>query len=128
MTLLASALIPQYLTCLTTSRSQTDKLAFDVGLWEHATGKSTCPRSAAQWDLGLGGFEKEAGRKSSGIPNQPGQEIGLIELWKRRIIKNIIGMQNENIGMQSEGEHEALTTICQSLKEKQFLGLDTENK
>ena len=75
-----------------------------------------------------GGFEKEAGRKSSGIPNQPGQEIGLIELWKRRIIKNVIGMQNENIGMQSEGEHKALTTICQSLKEKQFLGLDTENK
>ncbi|KFO32898.1 Ryanodine receptor 3 [Fukomys damarensis] len=29
----------QYLTCLTTSRSQTDKLAFDVGLREHATGK-----------------------------------------------------------------------------------------
>ncbi|KAF4017270.1 hypothetical protein G4228_008671 [Cervus hanglu yarkandensis] len=27
-----------YLTCLTTSRSQTDKLAFDVGLREHATG------------------------------------------------------------------------------------------
>ena len=37
-------------------------------------------------------------------------------------------MQNENIGMQNESEHEALTTICQSLKGKQFLGLDTENK
>nr|XP_021524789.1 ryanodine receptor 3-like [Aotus nancymaae] len=32
-----------YLTCLTTSRSQTDKLAFDVGLWEHATGSWTGP-------------------------------------------------------------------------------------
>lgn len=28
----------QYLTCLTTSRSQTDKLAFDVGLQENAAG------------------------------------------------------------------------------------------
>lgn len=36
-------LVSQYLTCLTTSRSQTDKLAFDVGLREHATGKSTFP-------------------------------------------------------------------------------------
>ena len=127
MASLASALIPQYLTCLTTSRSQTDKLAFDVGLREHAAGKSTCPRSAAQWDLELGAFEKEAGYKSFGIPNQLGQEISLIELW-RRIIKNIIGMQNENIGMQNKCEHEALTTVYQSLKEKQFLGLDTENK
>lgn len=127
MTSLASALIPQYLTCLTTSRSQTDKLAFDVGLREHATGKSTHPRSVDQWDLGLGGLEKEAGCKSFGIPHQPGQEIGLIELCRRIIIKNIIGMQNENIGMQNEGEHEALTTVCQSLKEKQFLGVDTEN-
>ncbi|KAK2505613.1 hypothetical protein MC885_012719 [Smutsia gigantea] len=32
-----------YLTCLTTSRSQTDKLAFDVGLREHATGKPAFP-------------------------------------------------------------------------------------
>lgn len=37
-------------------------------------------------------------------------------------------MQNENIWMQNKGEHEALTTVYQSLKEKQFLGLDTENK
>lgn len=29
---------PQYLTCLKTSRSLTDKLSFDVGLQEHSTG------------------------------------------------------------------------------------------
>ena len=29
---------PQYLSCLTTSRSLTDKLAFDVGLQEDSTG------------------------------------------------------------------------------------------
>lgn len=33
-----SPLQPQYLSCLTTSRSMTDKLAFDVGLQEDATG------------------------------------------------------------------------------------------
>lgn len=31
-------LCPQYLSCLTTSRSLTDKLAFDVGLQEDSTG------------------------------------------------------------------------------------------
>lgn len=30
---------PQYLACLKTSRSQTDKLSFDVGLQEDSTGK-----------------------------------------------------------------------------------------
>lgn len=30
--------LPQYLTCLKTSRSLTDKLSFDVGLQEHSTG------------------------------------------------------------------------------------------
>lgn len=30
---------PQYLSCLTTSRSVTDKLAFDVGLQKDAAGK-----------------------------------------------------------------------------------------
>lgn len=32
---------PQYLACLKTSRSQTDKLSFDVGLQEDSTGKTT---------------------------------------------------------------------------------------
>ena len=32
--------LPQYLSCLTTSRSLTDKLAFDVGLQEDSTGKT----------------------------------------------------------------------------------------
>ena len=32
---------PQYLACLKTSRSQTDKLSFDVGLQEDSTGKRT---------------------------------------------------------------------------------------
>ncbi|EPY73485.1 hypothetical protein CB1_004774007 [Camelus ferus] len=44
----------KYLTCLTTSRSQTDKLAFDVGLREHATGKSSelakMARNAKIWE------------------------------------------------------------------------------
>lgn len=31
----------QYLTCLTSSRSQTDKLAFDVGLRENAAGMAS---------------------------------------------------------------------------------------
>lgn len=30
---------PQYLSCLTTSRSVTDKLAFDVGLQKDAAGE-----------------------------------------------------------------------------------------
>lgn len=32
--------LPQYLSCLTTSRSLTDKLAFDVGLQEDSTGRA----------------------------------------------------------------------------------------
>lgn len=53
------ALTPQYLTCLTTSRSQTDKLAFDVGLREHATGKLPFPVSV-WWGLMLRIFERDA--------------------------------------------------------------------
>lgn len=34
----------QYLSCLTTSRSMTDKLAFDVGLQEDATGAGATGR------------------------------------------------------------------------------------
>jgi hypothetical protein len=44
---------------LTTSRSQTDKLAFDVGLREHATGKLSFPASVS-WGLMLRTFEKDA--------------------------------------------------------------------
>lgn len=55
VTSLSSALLSQYLTCLTTSRSQTDKLAFDVGLREHATGESVFPHlsSLRSWVEGL---------------------------------------------------------------------------
>lgn len=50
----------QYLSCLTTSRSLTDKLAFDVGLQEDSTGDyehfcSTCPSDS---DLGFFFFFK----------------------------------------------------------------------
>lgn len=39
--------VPQYLACLKTSRSQTDKLSFDVGLQEDSTGKTKAPYSSA---------------------------------------------------------------------------------
>lgn len=37
-----SLFLSQYLSCLTTSRSLTDKLAFDVGLQEDSTGGFRC--------------------------------------------------------------------------------------
>lgn len=67
MTSLASALFPQYLTCLTTSRSQTDKLAFDVGLREHATGKSAHLGLLLQWSLGLRALEEDTECYSLGV-------------------------------------------------------------
>ncbi|ELK05575.1 Ryanodine receptor 3 [Pteropus alecto] len=46
-----------YLTCLTTSRSQTDKLAFDVGLREHATGE------ACWWTIHPASKQRSEGEK-----------------------------------------------------------------
>ena len=44
---------------MNTSRSQTDKLAFDVGLLEHATGKVSFP-VLVWWGLMIRTFEKDA--------------------------------------------------------------------
>ena len=85
------------------------------------------PRSAAQWGLGLRAFEKGTECYSFGIPNQTGQyQPGLIKLW--RIKKKKKRVCNENIGTKNEGKYNVLTTVCQNLKEKQFLGLGTESK
>ncbi|XP_019482753.1 PREDICTED: ryanodine receptor 3 [Hipposideros armiger] len=46
-----------YLTCLTTSRSQTDKLAFDVGLREHASGE------ACWWTMHPASKQRSEGEK-----------------------------------------------------------------
>lgn len=122
MTSLASVFVSQYLTCLTTSRSQTDKLAFDVGLQEHATGKSTFPDLLLSGVLGQGLLRSIMNMlfiSDSKPTNQWGQEIDLINFW--RMCDENTGTTNRSSGSKlkggifhlSEGNHFVTPAVTQ---------------
>uniref|UniRef100_A0A8I3Q668 Ryanodine receptor 3 n=1 Tax=Canis lupus familiaris TaxID=9615 RepID=A0A8I3Q668_CANLF len=73
-----------YLTCLTTSRSQTDKLAFDVGLREHATGE------ACWWTIHPASKQRSEGEKV-----RIGDDLILVSVSSERYLH--LSVSNGNI-------------------------------
>uniref|UniRef100_A0A5F8H2K8 Ryanodine receptor 3 n=1 Tax=Monodelphis domestica TaxID=13616 RepID=A0A5F8H2K8_MONDO len=73
-----------YLTCLTTSRSQTDKLAFDVGLQEHATGE------ACWWTIHPASKQRSEGEKV-----RIGDDLILVSVSSERYLH--LSISNGNI-------------------------------
>ncbi|XP_044515975.1 ryanodine receptor 3 [Gracilinanus agilis] len=73
-----------YLTCLTTSRSQTDKLAFDVGLREHATGE------ACWWTIHPASKQRSEGEKV-----RIGDDLILVSVSSERYLH--LSISNGNI-------------------------------
>uniref|UniRef100_A0A8I3QCS0 Ryanodine receptor 3 n=1 Tax=Canis lupus familiaris TaxID=9615 RepID=A0A8I3QCS0_CANLF len=79
-----SVFVSQYLTCLTTSRSQTDKLAFDVGLREHATGE------ACWWTIHPASKQRSEGEKV-----RIGDDLILVSVSSERYLH--LSVSNGNI-------------------------------
>uniref|UniRef100_A0A7M4FPQ6 Ryanodine receptor 3 n=1 Tax=Crocodylus porosus TaxID=8502 RepID=A0A7M4FPQ6_CROPO len=73
-----------YLTCLTTSRSQTDKLAFDVGLRENAAGE------ACWWTIHPASKQRSEGEKV-----RIGDDLILVSVSSERYLH--LSMSNGNI-------------------------------
>nr|XP_040130259.1 ryanodine receptor 3 isoform X1 [Ictidomys tridecemlineatus] len=73
-----------YLTCLTTSRSQTDKLAFDVGLQEQATGE------ACWWTIHPASKQRSEGEKV-----RIGDDLILVSVSSERYLH--LSISNGNI-------------------------------
>uniref|UniRef100_A0A8C3IPA6 Ryanodine receptor 3 n=1 Tax=Chrysemys picta bellii TaxID=8478 RepID=A0A8C3IPA6_CHRPI len=74
----------QYLTCLSTSRSQTDKLAFDVGLRENAAGE------ACWWTIHPASKQRSEGEKV-----RIGDDLILVSVSSERYLH--LSMSNGNV-------------------------------
>uniref|UniRef100_F6XF06 Ryanodine receptor 3 n=1 Tax=Ornithorhynchus anatinus TaxID=9258 RepID=F6XF06_ORNAN len=86
--LLRHAFSGMYLTCLTMSRSQTDKLAFDVGLREHAVGE------ACWWTI-----HPTSKQRSEGEKVRIGDDLILVSVSSERYLH--LSVSNGAIGVDA---------------------------